>query len=339
MRAKMAVAATIAVTTTIVAVLIVDVIIFTLSGDYIDRFLFRRRYDIRRMHVPRRRHSCRAAIICLARSVGKRFPTARERVRLMADAFEDCRVVFVENDSNDDTRPQLCQWAAEDSRVQVVPCPTDDDDTSRRGLCAQSCITGAASAYALGAVSDDRMQRMAKYRNAALDYVKAMRRKGEFAADVVVVYDFDIAGNMDMGAFHAAIRRRSEWDAIFANGRMAWPPMGMCSLVYDALAFMHRIGDTDSLVRRILKQTDLVRSSREDMIPVASAFNGLGMYDYAAVEDCEYSVPPPPYNCEHVGIHLDMARRGFSRMFIFKPLVLWAGSQGPKNKFKSMSTT
>lgn len=330
MRARMAVA--IAVPTTIVALLIVDAMVFTLNGDYIDRVLFRQRYDIRRMHVPRRRHRCRAAIICLARSVGDKFPTARERVRIMADSFQECRIVFVENDSNDDTRPQLCKWAAEDSRVEVVPCPTDD--TTHHDLCAHSCTTGAASAYALGAVSDDRIHRMAKYRNTALDYVKAMRRKGEFAADVVVVYDFDIGGNMNMNAFHDAIHRRKEWDAIFANGRMAWPPMGMCSLVYDALAFMHRIGDTDSLGRRALRQTSLVRSSREDMIPVASAFNGLAMYDYAAVEGCKYSVPPPPYNCEHVGIHLDMARQGFSRMFIFKPLVLWAGAQGPNNKLK-----
>ena len=125
-----------------------------------------------------------------------------------------------------------------------------------------------------------------------------------------------------------------KWDAIFANGRMPFPPFDLITKCYDGLAFREKWTISRNMISRSTKMNYLIDFSKNKYIPVASAFNGLGVYTYKSIEKSKYSTFEDPYNCEHVGLHYNMHKNGFNKLFINKNLIIYTGKQGPPNKFK-----
>ena len=317
-----------------VLVLVIDLIVYFTSHPRLYRMLYPRRYDVRYATKSRRRHPLKAAITCLCRDVvgehkshSREFGAFKTRVCLLADCFEECQIVLAENDSTDGTRTRLCQWAESDDRVTVLPCHQEES-------CVLECKTGAGTPYGQGIQAQSRIERMAAYRNKTLEEIKRLKRSGELDVDVMLVYDFDIEGNTDMNGVESVLDKWGAWDAVFANGRMPFPPFCLTETCYDGLAFRERWDREQNLVARTLRMNRMIQQSTTDLVPVASAFNGLALYRYESIADAVYTVPPEPYRCEHVGLHAQMRDNGFTRLFISEAMRVCVGMQGPTNKFQ-----
>ena len=264
------------------------------------------------------------SIVCLCRDISSVFYNSKIQIDNIVSRFKNHRIIIYENDSKDNSRELLCKWSKQNNKVILLRC-------NILAECSKDCITNVNSAY--NSKHNDRIPRMTKYRNTALDHIKRENKNGSFKTDVVIVYDFDIQGNLNMSEFDNIFSKYGQWDAIFANGRMPFPPFDLNTKCYDALAFREKWTISRNLVSRIIRMNYLIDYSN-DFIPVASAFNGLGVYTYKSIENAKYNTFEDPYNCEHVGLHYNMHKNGFNKLFINKKLTLYTGKQGPSNYFK-----
>lgn len=126
-------------------------------------------------------------------------------------------VLLVENDSTDNTRQLLLDWAAEaGSRVFILGC----------GVNAPVCTLNAPATVG-HPVSSARIRKMATLRNLILDFLAAEKTKIEY--DYLFVWDCDIIGRLyadgvahTMGVFHS----RADVDGMCALG-LSWWPFGL----------------------------------------------------------------------------------------------------------------
>jgi len=85
----------------------------------------------------------------------------KERVEYLGSLFKEYVFIIFENDSIDNTRKLLKDWCKKNSNIKLVPCEENEE-----------CILKASKAITSGTFSENRMKRMATYRNRLLDYVK-----------------------------------------------------------------------------------------------------------------------------------------------------------------------
>jgi len=64
-----------------------------------------------------------------------------------------------------------------------------------------------------------------------------------------------------------------------------------------------------------------------------SAFNGLAIYKISSILDSRYIIAPK--SCGHVGLHDNMRQNNHDKLFINPSMLLYAGMQGPTNRFKT----
>lgn len=256
-------------------------------------------------------------IACLARNAAHIFDKASKRIEMIGELFGDYKVLLFENDSVDRTRSLLKIWTHTNPQVELLDC----DD-----LGCKDCKFNLLDGYALGAWHGDRMKRMAFLRNRYLSHFK-----DHCNHDYLMVYDFDLDGGISKEGILHSIGCESQWDAVFANGRMRLPPFGISSSMYDGLAFVSsRKTDDLGIVARFIELSGL---NEKGLLPVASAFNGLAIYKKECLRDARYHSVNDKLNCEHVGLHYDMIDAGYNRLYINSHMELEAGPQGPKNKF------
>ena len=302
---------------------IIDIILYTSCNYNFNKIYYPKLYQA--VYEPIKNPvQLRASIICLCRDISNKFKKSLIKINNLASRFKDYRIVIVENDSKDNSRKLLCDWATENKKTILLKC---DENVK----CSRDCITGAKGAYK--SKHTNRITRMAEYRNKALKYIKNNK---SFKTDVVIVYDFDLEGNINMNEFDNILNEFDNWDAVFANGRMAIPPFDSGTMCYDGLAFRENWGVSRGIMKRIFRMNYLVDRSKNKYIPVASAFNGLGVYKYKSIKDSEYSAFTDPYNCEHVGLHYNMYINGYNKLFINKKFTVYTGKQGPSNKWRTI---
>jgi len=132
--------------------------------------------------------------------------------------------------------------------------------------------------------------------------------------------------------------KSSDWDAVFANTTGAY--YDIWALRSDAMTY-----DCWDLVRHFMQQGfardvakavcitpyQVVLPKKPTLIPVQSAFGGLGLYRLAKTRGCRYDgltracscthvnqFPSPcaPERCEHVAFHQDMIEKHGAKLFI-----------------------
>jgi len=64
-----------------------------------------------------------------------------------------------------------------------------------------------------------------------------------------------------------------------------------------------------------------------------SAFNGLAIYKMSSILDSRYIIAPK--SCGHVGLDDNMRQNNHDKLFINPSMLLYAGMQGPTNRFKT----
>lgn len=241
-----------------------------------------------KIHQGKIRMRAKTAVLAgLARDVAAILPYTIVRMENIGSMFADYRIVIYENDSADGTKDILRAWAERNPRVHV----RSEDSGDPVNPCAR-CLK--------------RAERMARYRNACLESVRA-----EAASfDYVLLVDTDLEGGWSPDGI-ANTFGHDDWDFVGSNGliykRKRMRPNG--SLQYDAWAFR-----TDEAFSPLsTEEVNLMKWNRgEALVPVTCCFGGLGIYRMEAYLAGHYA----GHDVDHV-THQQVSRsKGFNRVFL-----------------------
>jgi len=227
----------------------------------------------------------------------------------LSPCFQDYRVLFLENDSRDETRSVLLRAAASNPRVLVM-CDKESP------LNVKECLLGVrASSGDKERGLRRRVETMASLRDAYLDRV--LRKWPSFT--YMVVIDWDLAGSFSVeGFFHAlACVRRSVADGVAVNS--FYSDKRGSRHVFDTFPLlnhrecnaMHRDKrGMDVAADRKMRSALLYGQTRP--VRVESAFGGVCIYslDRVARAGSRYTIPRErrycDIQCEHTSFHRDL---------------------------------
>jgi hypothetical protein len=225
-----------------------------------------------------------SVVICgITRNDAETLPLTIRRIERMAACFRDHHVVVFENGSTDRTPALLGEWAGWNPNVTVLSEP-------RRG------VPGFPS---------DRFERLALCRNRYVDWMNAAADAG--SQGYVVVVDFDLRGGWSLDGI-ASTFAEDDWDAVGSNS------LGYHNLrrtYYDTAALRPRTVLQESWWHRLVGEAWQLRRGTP-MIPVESAFGGLGVYRREVFRSRRYSgrLDGAPA-CEHLSLNADGRLRAF----------------------------
>ena len=272
--------------------------------------------------------SARLVVMGLCYNLGDRLHRAKAVINRFRAPFKDSRVVLFENDSTDQTRELLKQWAEEDGGVHVLDCCAE-------GSC--ECKLKSAAGYAGGGRSLSRIERMSKYRNRCLDYAK--EHYADF--DYVLVMDMDINGAVTPNAMELALAARKDtpWDSVSCAGKMPmFGSFGAVGHLYDSLSFVpspKKLRTFDEAVISAPKLTarwfqlngKALLQGKHKLMRVGAYFGGMTLYR----ADLFFKSRYVPSTCEHIGLQKQMqeAAGRDGQFYILLPFVSHMGIQGP----------
>ncbi len=203
-------------------------------------------------------------IICgVCKDAEKQLPVAFASIEALSKKCSDYRVVIYENNSKDNTKLLLRQWAAKDPKILVISEDLSSSALKRVGRARHK----------------SRTESIARARNIILDEI--MKKKYD-NFPYVVMADLDMLAWDVEGIVATLDAKEPEWDAVCANGG------------YDRFAFRSEefpfgaelLGKT--YWKRIWDY-DLQLSASGEWKKVYSAFGGLGIYKREAIRGCRYS--------------------------------------------------
>jgi len=246
----------------------------------------------------------RLAICGLARNCASKLPANIQFIESLSTYFESTTIVVVENDSRDNTRNILNNWADSCSLVHlidgVVPVVENSFETT-------------ANPY----YSTKRVTRLAALRNQYLDFLKTQTTPPDF----VVVMDFDV-DRISLDGVLDSFSRAAEWDVATAYGYSL------------STTFQERYHDTYALVPLGQENTPQLEAplkaiqrawkqekNANQLVPVYAAFGGLAIYKYQQINNLRYSVCPNgdyrvEARCEHFSIASQLQKNGYQRIVI-----------------------
>ena len=307
----------------------------TISLDHIDfkNHASRQNFEKRALEGANVMHTKRAVFCGLCRDINGPLKRLIPRIEQTGGLFGDYSVVLFENDSADATREAIHTWASTNHRVYLLGCPEDPH-----------CRLKEKKMYDLGAVSENRIEKMANFRNRYMQHIKNYYTEW----DCMIVMDMDIQGAWCMDAIKELFcpEKCDAWDAVFANGRIPLPGnFGFNDMMYDMMAFQEMQENPAQHTKDMeaggtfgrwwnlhmkfievnfwsLKNPQIDESNT--LYPVCSGFNGMGIYKIDAIKDCMYS----GNLCEHIGLHNEMVTKKHDKLFVDLALYLTVGFQG-----------
>ena len=212
-------------------------------------------------------HDAKVIICGVCKNVEHRLPYTIRSIEKLGEQFKDYRVFIYENNSTDHTTIFLKMWAEKNRRVWVR-C----ENLSKEEI-AQITKPG-------------REPLIARARNIVLD--QAMQTEYEDYSYVIMA-DMDFPEVWDIGGIMSSFSYKEPWDAILANGvdwdgylydRFAYKtvdlPLGPQLIGWDPWIFY-------------IRSTKVSLIGEKNLVPVSSAFGGLGIYKREALKGCRYS--------------------------------------------------
>jgi hypothetical protein len=222
----------------------------------------------------------------IARDVAKILPRELNRIeKKMEKIFEQVNFLVIESDSKDNT-------------VEIL----NDIKNKKNNF-------NYISLGKIDSILPNRIQRLAFCRNV---YVKEIRENKLYKnIDFIAIVDFDIKNNrLKLNELKKLINEQN-WSAIFAN---------QTGLYYDIYAlrkkgwvendcfveykkFSMNMSPQDAKELAIWSKMKKIRKG-SPLIPVDSAFGGLGIYRKDVFMNFDYSLPPEHlHESEHVSLH------------------------------------
>ncbi len=243
-----------------------------------------------------------------ARNAAGSIPAMSGHIDELGRMHADYRVLVWEDGSTDHTRTALAHWAASNPRVRLL----FGDSPTWKGLNVLP-----------------RPARIAFCRNVLLsEAVRAplARDSGAFNAGVLVQLDLDCPPRMEPLALVEALqhmafmwpprvsedRSRRRWHVLTGNSLPSYYDLwalrsSKLGIDYDCLRNQTAIARSG-----ICFSYDIRLEPAAPLLPVDSAFNGVGAYSLEAVRasGCRYETNSFLRTCEHVGFHACLRRHG-----------------------------
>lgn len=260
-------------------------------------------------------------IICgIVRNAEKGLRTNIPIINALCKHCKDYRIVIYENDSTDNTKRILQDWAETNpERVHVLLNNTDKSLT----------IPSSHEVQGNPFYSHKRIEKMAALRNKYLEYIA---QQG-WTSDFLIVVDMDVA-QLSLDGILSSFNSDVDWDAVAAFGYSTSPKLRR--RYHDTYALCEfgkeNIPQTEKMISyNADKYARLCR--KEELIRVYSAFGGLTIYKFEAIRGLRYELIDNDdtrvmVRCEHYSICKQMANNGFNKVYI-----------NPKMKLKYQNLT
>ena len=254
-------------------------------------------------------------VICsLARDCEQSVKQNIPKIEKLRNSFNNSHVVIVENDSKDNTKGVLSEWASNSNNVHVI---SQDFGTI---TIPKDSFSHPKSKY----FSEHRIQKMAEYRNIYLDYI----RVNNLNPDYLIIIDLDIY-SFSIKGIESSFGFEKKCDSINANGKKVTPQSPLKPVFYDTYAFQEW-GDMKPLQYETLKYNQLKFGKLEktdNFFRVKSGFNGLAIYKWDAISQLSYKAVPNHdpvvlYKCEHVTFHEEMNKKGNTKIFLNPAMIV-----------------
>ena len=232
-------------------------------------------------------------VICsLARNIRNIFEKTKVRFEHIGEQFNQYRIILFENDSSDNSRDLIETWKKENNNVILLKC-------CDLGNC--QCKLKNKTGYDYGTFSEERLSKMAIYREEYLKYVQ----KYLYDYDYMLVIDFDLDGNTNIYGLYDSLSK-DDWGAIFSNGRNPVPgTLGFKTITYDPMATLFMDEDYD--IKKYYISEILIKFLKMEyfgyynhFLEVKSSFNGYGLYKIKSILGCSYIGNNNA--CEHINL-------------------------------------
>jgi len=245
-------------------------------------------------------------IAALARNCESSLRTNIPLIEKLRAQFLWSQVVVVENDSIDGTKDLLNDWKINYNNVTII-----SNDFGTKTIPDKSdLISNPMTSY-------QRIDKMVSYRNTYLDYINEVKHP----IDLVIVIDIDVIEISVAGLIDAINSFDNKTGTIFSNGMSVMKtPFGLSEIYYDTFAVQEypMVNEysfsTESLHRTFKSINKNVKKS--PLYSVISAFGGVGIYNYQAINGLRYKTVLNPLNqkeaiCEHIPFNQEIIKRGF----------------------------
>lgn len=224
----------------------------------------------------------RIVIAGLGRNIANHIEPAVAAFSAFGSLCKDYNIFLYENDSTDDTVPNLYKL----KRLYKNFCfrsVTREDPVNRSVRCTK------------------RTTRMALYREEVQRYV----RNNYADWDYVILYDFDLGNKFSKKGLITTFGHKFKWDAMFGNSifyKKGWS-------YYDVWALRWQNSYAPLWSRDVNPMKWWIG---DDPIAVYSAFGGLGVYRMIPYLHGRYDGS----DCEHVPFHKHMRDNGFGELYL-----------------------
>ncbi len=255
----------------------------------------------------------------LARNIADNFEKIKERIEETGSFFKEYVVLIFENDSDDQTRELLKQWATQNSRVKLIEVPGTHDGK-----------LNLPYMRSYGLTSPKRVEKMAYFRNLYLKEVQTQYQH----FDYMLVVDTNLKGPWNNEGLAHTIAH-DDWDAVASLGLLnQFGTAGTKLIMYDVLAYVSyketfklNIDESDiqEMNTRYNKQLKGIAKG-DPMTRVRSAFGGMAIYKIPSLKGCSYK----PTRCEHIGLHEQMAAHR-RKIFMNPAQIILIGYRGQPN--------
>ena len=225
------------------------------------------------------------------------FDSMKTKLEQLCKHFGEYKILIVENDSTDDTRLKLLNWAQNDKRVIILGC----------GVNSKECVLNLPRTIE-HSPDRDRIAKMAYLRNLYIDYITKYLSN----YDYLLTTDLDIEGNIFSDGladtFHK-FRDNDQIDSISANGVDLNFRFNNFDVrhYYDSFAIKF-LGDKigfDTMKEKIAHDNDITQKFKprlgDDLVKVKSAFGGLAIYRIPSIikRKSKYDYSKTLLACEH----------------------------------------
>ncbi len=237
-------------------------------------------------------------IVGVVRNGGQGLIDTLARVAMLKASIESCRVVIVTNDNTDGTDEALDLFASEQTNVDII------------------CQDGMLNSF------HDRVERISQARNMAMRAL--FQSASVYPLTLVLDLDGPNVALDPLDVIRAAQRQAPQWDAVFCNTDPAYYDLYAlrCRGWIEEDIWQHIWSQRKPLFfrkkwrRRLMSEHVFARQYRIErgtsLIPVESAFGGLGLYRTRCFEGIQYCARDAAgqLTCEHVTLHAQMRLNG-----------------------------
>ena len=261
----------------------------------------------------------------LLRNSSDTISVIKHNVTRISKLFKDYKVLVVENDSTDDTRARLLNWADENDKVTILGC----------GVNVETCKLNLPKTGVKTKNDDKRIKKMIMIRNVYIDYINNNYEQfNDF--EYVICIDMDIKGtvyNDGMGISGYHFKTKPELDGMCANGIHVFN-MGFFNVSTYHDTYAHKDENDNKKIMKFDPIPDNFLNiglnfsisvqkcnTKNELIPVRSCFNGFMIYRLSALKNNKYELTLDAYSneteCEHVQFNRNLKHVYLNPFLIF----------------------